>query len=97
MWQLSRRRKDDLSGRCGSGCSVNTTSLNRSRNTNGATMNFYNPTRLSKMADRELDREIEIRLDLDGGLWGDSGPANRERIDDVYKELNLREQRSHQR
>lgn len=56
-------------------------------------MNFYNPTRLSKMADQELDREIETRMDLDDGLWGDSGDANRERIDAVYKELNLRAQR----
>lgn len=55
-------------------------------------MNFYNPTRLSKMADHELDREIEARMALDGGLWGDNGPANRERIDDVYRELNFREQ-----
>lgn len=53
-------------------------------------MQFPNPTRLSKMTEPELQREIEYRMD---GMW--EKPENRIRIDDCYRELNRREVQVH--
>lgn len=52
-------------------------------------MTFPNPTRLSKMTEPELQSEIEYRME---GMW--EKPENRERIDEVYKELNRRGRRA---